>query len=118
MQELQLADDSALDAVLKVQHALLPARDRSFPLNLNLPHDYARWHREMLSSKQSGWEQDWTGDVKPLREFGPGTFTVDDSQKLTTLGMGTPMLADIDLDWEFDSTIGRALRFRRTAEYA
>jgi hypothetical protein len=115
---LDIPDDSALATVLTVQHALLPARDRSFPQHLELAHDYASWHKSMVQSKQCGWEQDWTPTVSPLRDLGPARFSVDDSQQLSTMGMGVPMVADADLDWEFESPIGRVLRFRRTAEFS
>ena len=35
--------------VLAVQHALLPARHRQFPLTLSLPHDYVAWHAAMMT---------------------------------------------------------------------
>ena len=116
--EMGIADDSALATVLTVQHALLPARDRSFPEHLELAHDYASWHQQMLESKQCGWREDWAPNVAPLRDLGPAHFTVNDAQELSTLGMGVPTSADSDLDWEFDSPIGRVLRFRRTAEFS
>jgi len=113
--ELEMADDDALKTVLEVQHALLPGRDREFPLTLELPHDYAEWFRLMVESKQVGWETDWTDQVAPLRELGPGTFTVRDTQELGKLGIGGALDNDSDLDWELESPVGRSLRFRRTA---
>tara|TARA_B110000503_G_scaffold63134_2_gene99827 strand:+ start:984 stop:2666 length:1683 start_codon:yes stop_codon:yes gene_type:complete len=114
--KLGIADDSSLDTVLQVQHTMLPSRDRVFPLHIALNHDYAQWYACMLESKQAGWQQDWTKEVKPLREFGPASFTVEDSQQLTVLGMGTPIYSDPDCDWEFKSPIGRPLRYRREAK--
>ena len=114
--ELDIPDDSALQTVLQVQHALLPSRDRTFPHQIELAHDYSQWHSSMLASKQVGWEQDWTPNVEPLRTMGPTSFIVEDSQHLSTFGMGTPLGTDSDFDWEFDSPVGRALRFRRTAQ--
>ena len=49
-----VADDDALDTVLAVQHALLPARDRPFPLTLDLPHDYVAWRRALLEARELG----------------------------------------------------------------
>ena len=43
VEQIGLADDDALDTVMAVQHALLPARDRSFPIELRLAHDYGAW---------------------------------------------------------------------------
>lgn len=116
IEEVGIAADDALDTVLQVQHALLPARDRQFPLRLELKHDYTTWFHGVLRSKEQGWEKDWTPGVEHLRSFPPTTFEIDDVQQLSTIGMGTSMYADVDFDWEFASPVGRALRHRRAAK--
>lgn len=111
-----IPDDSALKTVLQVQHALLPGRDRSYPYTVELEHDFCAWQRSIVAAKQAGWQTDWTPNVKPLSSYGPATFTVSDPQELGTLGMGTPIEAEGDFDWEMESPISRTLRYRRSAE--
>ncbi len=114
--DLGVQDDPALDTVLRVQLALLPSRDRTFPDTVELAHDYPAWHTAMLEAKRAGWEQDWTPGVPPLSSLGPTTFAIDDPQQLSTAGMGIPIEVDTDMDWEFASPVSRALRFRRTRD--
>ena len=64
---LGMPADDALDTVLRVQHALLPARGRTFPLSLDLPHDYGAWHRAMVDVKDAGgleWEDRRTATAR------------------------------------------------------
>ena len=83
-----------------VQHALLPARDREFPVTLELAHDFAAWHDAMMAAKHTGAKQTWEAEVPPLRSFGPTTFEVDDPQSISTLGLGMSVTYDPDSDWE------------------
>jgi hypothetical protein len=112
--ELGIADDSALRTVLAVQHALLPARDRQYPVTLELEHDVAAWHDAMMAAKHSGSRQTWETEVPPLRSFGPTTFEVDDPQSISTLGLGMSVTYDPDSDWELASPVARTMRFRHT----
>ena len=48
---VRLADDSSLATVLAVQHALLPAHDRKFPITIPLDHDYATWHAAVTAQR-------------------------------------------------------------------
>jgi hypothetical protein len=79
--DLRIADDDALATVLRVQHAVLPSRTRSFPFDLELPHDYTAWHRSTVRAKLENPDR-WTDSVTPLRSYGPGTFSVDDPTDL------------------------------------
>ena len=112
--ELGIADDSSLDTVLAVQHALLPARDRVFPEQLNLAHDYGAWHQAMLNTKRSGSATDWQDHVPHLRDFGPALFEVDDPQSVTVYGLGMGLDYDTEGDWELASPVARPIRFRHT----
>jgi len=111
---LDIEDDSALATVLRVQHALLPSRDRSFPVEIELAHDYAGWHKAMLTAKRSGSALDWPGQVPRLEEFGPARFEVDDPQQVTVFGMGMSLFYDGESDWELASPVARPIRFRHT----
>jgi hypothetical protein len=104
---LGIADDPALDTVLAVQHALLPARDRRFPTVVELDHDYVQWFQAMSAAKHAGNLTDWPAVVPPLRSFGPGTLTVEDPHNLCEQGIGFNMEQFTDSDWEFDSPVSR-----------
>ena len=109
---LGLPEDSAMHTVLDVQHALLPARHRDFPLTLELEHDYAAWHRAVLNAKDEGHRADWPERVARLRDFAPERFSVDDTRGVTDLGLGLSSDAyAVGLSWELDSPIARPSNF-------
>ena len=110
---LGVPDDSALDAVLRAQLALIPARDRAFPEVVELEHDVATWQRDMLVAKRSG-EADWASAFPRLGSYGPATLEIDDPQALTATGLGMPLVYDPDSDWELASPVARPMRFRNT----
>ncbi|MFN8641716.1 MAG: hypothetical protein U0802_08690 [Candidatus Binatia bacterium] len=84
---LGVANGSALDTVLRVQHALMPARGRTFPLRLALAHDFAAWHAQLLAAEDAG-HIDWPAHVPPLANFAPATFIVDDPRAVCARGIG------------------------------
>jgi hypothetical protein len=106
--ELAVLDDDALGTVLRVQHALLPSRDRRFPLTLELPHDYAAWHRAMVETKDDG-DFDWESRVPHLRAYGPATFTVDDPFDVCGRAMGVEIDENLHASWELASPVARAV---------
>jgi len=123
---LHLAEDSALATVLRVQHALLPSRDRKFPDKIVLAHDFAAWHAAMMVAKRRGRVEEWPEEVPRLGSFGPGEFVVSDPQDVCGLGLGKRVLSstkgssgvspattgsDIDSDWELGSPVARPMRF-------
>jgi radical SAM superfamily enzyme YgiQ (UPF0313 family) len=107
--ELQIDDDSALFTVLEVQHALLPAFGRQFPLLLDLPHDYAKWHQLVIEAKDSGHLNDWREVVEPLRALPPATFAVDDPKGLCDHGLGFRVEFEPYADWELSSPVARPM---------
>jgi len=112
---LGIEDSPALQTVLAVQHALLPARDRSFPTLVELAHDFAAWHQRMIALKLGGHSEDWVEFAPRLSEYGPSTFEVTDPQAISTEGLGAPLLSSNEADWELRSPVGRTLTFLRTA---
>lgn len=102
-----LAEDGALDTVLAVQHAILPARDRVMPHTIELAHDYAAWHQAMVEATQAGHHDDWPSVVPKLREFGPASFTVDDPDQLCVLGIGAAVDGDLFGNYELRSPVSR-----------
>ena len=102
-----IPDDSALETVLAVQHALLPARDRTFPLELALAHDYVSWRRGLLEARDGGHE-DWPERLEPLRSLAPGTMTVDDPHQICTTALDGSLTAIVhESSWDFDSPVSR-----------
>jgi radical SAM superfamily enzyme YgiQ (UPF0313 family) len=113
--ELGVVDDDALATVLTVQHALLPAPDRSFPAKYHLAHDYAAWHQAMLDAKaQVGPE--WTGMVPRLHTYGPAEFTVDDRHHVCTQGMGYEIEQGWLDTWDLESPVARPTLVREMAD--
>lgn len=109
VQECGIADDSALDSILKAQHALLPAHGRAYPYSVELAHDVVAWHEQMLAAKAAGHRRDWHLKVPPLAKFGPGRLEVNDEGGAVADVLG----GDIDLtatgvNWDMKSGIGRA----------
>jgi radical SAM superfamily enzyme YgiQ (UPF0313 family) len=110
-----VADDGALRTVLKVQHALLPSRERQFPCTVSLEHDYAAWHRQMVAAKDGGHRDDWHDVVPPLSSFQPATFVVDDPYEVCERARGFRVDLEYDADWELSSPVSRAMPHRHTA---
>jgi hypothetical protein len=105
--ELGIADDSALSTVLAVQHALLPAAGRVFPMTVDLDHDFAAWSRAIVDTKDSGIA-DWTSQVPRLVDLGPATFTVDDPHQVCRFAIGYKIDDNLAAAWELDSPVSRA----------
>jgi hypothetical protein len=105
---LGLREDSALGTALRVQHALLPTRGRTFPESLALDHDYVAWHRAMVDVKDSG-HADWETRVPRLGEYGPGTFVVDDPHDVCGRALGTEIDENGHASWELASPVARAV---------
>ena len=108
IKECGLADDSGLDAVLTVQHAIMPTHGRQFPYVVELPHDVVAWHTQILAAKAAGHWGDWQSIVPPLESFGPKRFDVNDVNGSATnlLGCSTIMAA-AGANWDMDSGIER-----------
>jgi hypothetical protein len=111
--ELGAPIGSGLETVRLVQEALPPARGRRFPMTLELPHDYAAWHGQIIEAKERG-ELEWTGSVPPLESFGPGSLAISDPNGVCEAAIGGNVDGWCGDNWELDSSISRtALRFRR-----
>lgn len=104
-----LAADSALEAVLAVQHALLPSAGRAFPATVELAHDLPAWHAAIMAAKDQGHLHDWPDHVAPLRSFGPASFTVDDPRDVCGISLGFGSAIDAYMDWELRSPVARAM---------
>jgi len=107
-ERLGVAADGALRTVLAVQHALLPARQRTLPLTLALEHDFAAWHAAIVAVKDEG-AADWTARVPDLATFAPARFAVADPRQVCTHGVGYGINETFHADWELESAVSRAL---------
>jgi len=107
--EVGVADDAALDAVLRAQHALLPAQGREFPVAIEVDHDVTAWHAAMVAAKHDGHLHDWPDHVAPLRSHGPGVVTVDDPDRISEISVGLNGIhGSLGINWELDSPLSRA----------
>ncbi|MGI9603781.1 MAG: B12-binding domain-containing radical SAM protein [Acidimicrobiales bacterium] len=113
-----VADDDALDTVMTVQHAMLPAFDRPAQQVFELAHDYAAWFGALVGVKEGSDRADWASHVAPLRSFGPAAFTVTDPLTLTN-AIGCEIEAHgFGVNWEYDSPIRRAFVAKETPGHA
>jgi hypothetical protein len=108
--QLGMVDDDALATALSVQHALLPAPDRSFPDERLLAHDVVAWHRHILDAIESGRRDDWELVVPRLRELPPARFVVDDPNGISRHAVGQSLtnLSFNLASWELESPLARA----------
>ena len=106
---LELTDDSALRTALAVQHAHLPAPDRTFPTVLELEHDYAAWQDLLLIAREEGHRDDWQDHVPRLCEFGPATLVIEDPSEVCQRDIGkAKVVLDLHLHtWELESPVAR-----------
>ena len=112
-----MADDDALQTVLDVQHALLPSRDRVFPFEIDLAHDYVAWYQAMLEVKEGGELEGWPSATPSLRSFGPARFVVDDPGGFASLAVGANIEAHgFGLNWELETPLARAFAIDGHAE--
>jgi radical SAM superfamily enzyme YgiQ (UPF0313 family) len=114
---MKLPEDSALETVLAVQHAHLPAADRSFPFSLELEHDFAAWWDTLLVAREEGHREDWEKHTPRLADFGPAALTIDDPNGVCITEIGKPLsyLLYSLRSWELDSPVARP---RAGASYA
>jgi hypothetical protein len=108
VEQVGIVDDEALDTVLAVQHALLPARDRTFPDEIHLAHDYGAWFAEVAEVRGDGLSDRWHEVVEPLRNHGPGTFVVRDPFDVCTTALGGSLRSlVVENAWDLDSVVSR-----------
>jgi len=108
VEQCGVADDYALATVLAVQHGVLPARDRTYPLVLNLDHDYAAWHAAIVTAKHEAHYRDWPELVPPLASLPPARFVIDDTHRISEF-IGSSIEWTTDEGWELDTSIARPM---------
>jgi radical SAM superfamily enzyme YgiQ (UPF0313 family) len=107
--ELGVADDSALRVALAVQLAHLPAPGRTFPMTLELEHDFGAWQDALLAARESDHRDDWEHVVPRLETYPPTQITIADPNDICSTDVGKPMgMLGMSLrSWELDSPIAR-----------
>ncbi|HEY6131258.1 MAG TPA: hypothetical protein VIV27_04530, partial [Halioglobus sp.] len=109
VQDCAVPDDSALDAILTAQHALLPAHGRIYPCTVELPHDVVAWHSQMIAAKVAGHWRDWQMVVPLLSQFSPGRLDVNDASGSVTTMLGCDLeITAAGVNWDLESGIARA----------
>ena len=109
VEELGVADDSALHTVLAVQAGLLPAYGRTFPQVLQLDHDIVAWTQAISEARAIDPSGDWHSVVPHLSTYGPTDLKVDDTAGINDWAMGIhPELNSLGINWELDSRLSRA----------
>jgi len=63
----------------------------------------------MIEAKEAGYTTEWGLHVPKLREFGPGSMTVEDPAEVCSMGMGFRNEDDFYGDWELQSPVSRAM---------
>jgi hypothetical protein len=119
IERVGLRDDDALETVLRVQHALLPARGRTFPVEMAVPHDYAAWFTRVAELRDQGMHNDWHDQIAPLRDFAPGTFVVRDPFDVCTTALGGSLRSlMVENAWDLDSPVSRPRQRLEAADEA
>lgn len=72
--ELGLPLDDELRVAIEVQLALMPDRDRAYPHQVALRHDYVAYYLD--ATAQLRLDGQATGPARPLASYGPGTLEV------------------------------------------
>jgi radical SAM superfamily enzyme YgiQ (UPF0313 family) len=113
--DLGVADSTALDAAVEAQLALLPARDRLFPDVRQLPHDYQGWHARVVAARGAGHRPDWETVVPRLGSLPPAPFEVTDPSGVSRLmkGQVTAGVAVQGGYWEFGNPVSRPIAHTR-----
>ena len=108
IQNCGVPDDSALDAIMLAQHAVLPAHGREFPYVVDMPHDVVAWHKEMLAAKADGHWRDWQLVTPQLSDFPPGRLEVDDVEGAVARGLGCDIeMSSNGVNWDMQSSVSR-----------
>lgn len=109
VEQIGVADDSALASILTTVHAILPTPGRSLPLRAELAHDVAAWYRGLLAAKHDGHLHDWEPHARRLVELGPSTLTVSDPNDVCDRNLGVGTSLHEYRDWELHSAVERAM---------
>ena len=108
--ELGVEPGTALDTVLAVQLAHLPAPSRTLPQTLHLAHDFVVWHETVLEVRANDHRDDWETVAPRLHTFGPGEIKVSDAGDICGTSVGKPLkvLAWNIVGWDMASAVARA----------
>lgn len=94
--------DSALDTVLRANELSMPDEARSYPLEVELPHDIVAWFR----AHGTHGARDASAGL-PLARHAPGRFAVDDPDGLARIDRENLQYDSHQYFWELRSPIAR-----------
>lgn len=105
--DLGLEPSTALAALLRAQHALIPAPGRVMPVEVRLEHDVVAWYQAMVEAKDVDEGTDWVDRVPRLGTYGPGVLAIEDPNDLCYSGLGYSFENDSFGAWDMVSAITR-----------
>jgi len=92
--------DAAFDAVLLANEMAMPDDTIDYPLTLPLAHDFVAWFKDHNGRPVRA--------VRPLSDYPPGTFTVDDPDGMASIDMDYIQYDSHQYFWELRSATARA----------
>ncbi|NND44948.1 MAG: radical SAM protein [Xanthomonadales bacterium] len=95
-----VARDSAFDTVLLANEMAMPDDTIDYPLTLPLAHDFVAWFRDHNGQA--------VREVRPLSDYPPGEFTVDDPDGMASIDMDYIQYDSHQYFWELRSATARA----------
>jgi radical SAM superfamily enzyme YgiQ (UPF0313 family) len=107
---LNIPEDTATEAIVECQIAVLPRAGRELPLEVDLHHDLLSYWEQFRSHRNLSM---FDGPVRPLKQFGPGKLRVSDPHGTCT----HPYLPQTDFhipaEWELASALTMAQQHER-----
>jgi radical SAM superfamily enzyme YgiQ (UPF0313 family) len=94
-QQYQIDSDSALQTVLKVSEYCMPDDTLSYPLSINLQHDFSSYFHNVKHSD------------KALAEYGPAQLIISDPNLMASIDMSYLQYDSHQYFWELQSTVAR-----------
>jgi len=94
-QQYQITPDSALETVLTVSQYCMPDDTLSYPITLNLQHDFSSYFHHSVHSN------------KPLRDYGPAELVISDPNSMVSIDMNYLQYDSHQYFWELQSTVAR-----------
>jgi hypothetical protein len=102
-QKYGVARDTALDAIVETQVALMPRTGKAVPLRASLAHDAVAYFEQFRAVGNLGAVP--RSSFRPLREFGPGTLDVTDPGGLCTPDRQVVISNPWVVEWELSSPL-------------
>jgi len=93
----QIARDSALEVVLRINEAVMPDESRHYPMTIKLGHDYHRYFADRRTGSAD----------RPLSDYPPGTLTVTDPNGMAVVDFEYQQYDTHQFFWELHCPVSR-----------